>query len=80
MMNYMRPDADMLDMYCPRMDKCIPQELTIRDVRLATAYVPFQKLCNTFSPIEALKLGTIFPELYSPYNKKAKNYKPEGKR
>ncbi|NMB95588.1 MAG: spore coat associated protein CotJA [Clostridiaceae bacterium] len=49
---------------------CIPQETAITNVRLARAYVPFQRLCNLFSPEEALEKGTVFPELYSPYFKK----------
>lgn len=52
--------------------KCIPQEMVINNVRLATAYVPFQNLCTLFCPLEALKNGTAFPELYSPYSKKDK--------
>lgn len=58
----------------PMMD-CIPQEMVIDYVRLAAAYVPFQHMCELFSPIEALKKGTPFPELFSPYdagNKKNK--------
>ena len=46
---------------------CIPQETVITDVKLARAYVPFQRLCNTFPPLEGLVHGTIFPELLSPY-------------
>ncbi|NLM36046.1 MAG: spore coat associated protein CotJA [Clostridiales bacterium] len=61
------------------MGNCIPQETTIKDVRLARAYVPFQKMCSIFSPIEALKRGTIFPELYSPYESKEKKYKSPDK-
>jgi hypothetical protein len=49
-------------------DKCVPQETVIRNVRLAAAYVPFQFLCKMFSPLDALRKGTAFPELYSPYN------------
>ncbi|MBC8062775.1 MAG: spore coat associated protein CotJA [Clostridiaceae bacterium] len=58
------------------MGNCIPQETVIRDVRLAAAYVPCQKLCSIFSPIEALKRGTIFPELYSPYHGEDKTCSP----
>ena len=58
---------------CPAMNNCIPQETIIRDVRLAAAYVPYQKLCTLFSPIEGLKRGTIFPELYSPWEKEGKS-------
>lgn len=35
--------------------------------KLAHAYVPFQKLVNVYSPKQALCKGTIFPELYMPY-------------
>jgi len=58
------------------MSNCIPQETEIKGVRLATAYVPFQKYCTIFSPIEALKRGTAFPELYSPYEGKDKKSNP----
>ncbi|MGE4284914.1 MAG: spore coat associated protein CotJA [Clostridia bacterium] len=54
-------------MYCPPAGPCIPQETAIHNVRLATAYVPFQKLCDTYAPIEGFSEGTIFPELLSPY-------------
>lgn len=46
---------------------CIPQETVLKDVKLAHAYVPFQILCNTFTPIEALKNGTAFPPLTNMY-------------
>jgi hypothetical protein len=60
-------------MNCPKEDYCIPQETFIKNVRLATAYVPFQKFCTLYSPMEGLAMGTIFPELYSPYGKMKKN-------
>ena len=34
---------------------------------LAMAYVPTQKFCNTFDLCNALKNGTIFPELCKPF-------------
>ena len=49
-------------------DMCIPQEKSISNVKLAHAYVPFQKLCDTFSPLESLRKGTAFPPLYDVYN------------
>jgi hypothetical protein len=58
---------------------CIPQETVIKDVLLARAYVPFQKLCTLFSPMEALKRGTAFPELFSPYDRKEKKYKTDSR-
>lgn len=36
-------------------------------VMFGHAYVPNQKLVNVFSKQEALKHGTLFPELVSPY-------------
>lgn len=45
---------------------CIDRETSINDVQLAHGYVPFQKLCPTFTPITSLKNGTIFPGLYDP--------------
>lgn len=74
----LKPEAEMYDANCMPMMKCIPQETEIKNVRLAAAYVPYQKLCELFNPIEALKKGTAFPELYSPYepqDKEKKSYK-----
>ena len=34
---------------------------------LAQSYVPFQRMDKTFIPSVGLKMGTIFPELVSPY-------------
>ncbi len=53
--------------YVKPRETCIPQEESIHNVQLAHAYVPFQKLCDTFRPLEALRKGTIFPELYNVY-------------
>lgn len=58
--------------------RCIPQETVIRDVILATAYVPFQKFCGIWSLCMSLTTGTAFPELYSPYSKREyANLEPE---
>ena len=35
---------------------------------LAQSYVPMQYIGKTFTPCCGLKMGTIFPELVSPYN------------
>jgi hypothetical protein len=37
-------------------------------LRLAQAYIPFQVYVNRWDPQKALKMGTIFPELYRPYH------------
>ena len=34
---------------------------------LAQSYVPIQMMSRTFRPSVGLKMGTIFPELVSPY-------------
>lgn len=34
---------------------------------LAQSYVPYQQMDKTFKPSVGLKMGTIFPELVSPY-------------
>ncbi len=35
---------------------------------LAQSYVPIQTMNKTFTPCVGLKMGTIFPELVSPYS------------
>ena len=56
-------------MYIPK-GNCIPQQTVLNDVRLARAYVPFQKYCGIMSPLESLMRGTAFAELFSPYRKR----------
>lgn len=54
------------------MAKCAPEYIMPEmgpEFKLATAYVPFQKLCNIFEPMEALCKGTLFPELYDGWTK-----------
>lgn len=78
MAHIVKPEVEIMEMDCKKPDKCIPQETEIRDVRLAVAYVPYQKMCTLFSPLEALRKGTVFPELYSPYTGKDKKQRPNG--
>ncbi|WP_041701795.1 spore coat associated protein CotJA [Gottschalkia acidurici] len=35
--------------------------------KLAHAYVPFQTMDKVYCPEDALKRGTLFPELHLPY-------------
>ncbi len=37
--------------------------------KLAHAYVPYQMMDKVYSLEEALRRGTLFPELYMPYKK-----------
>jgi hypothetical protein len=71
-----KTEMNMQNTGCQPMDFCIPQETMIRNVRLAAAYVPFQALCRILPPLEALKMGTAYPELYSPYEGKNKKHEP----
>ena len=55
-------DSDMPDC-CKQGD----MEYDCKDMQLAHAYVPWQNYCQAFSPCEALRKGTLFPELYGVY-------------
>lgn len=44
----------------------------VSSFELAKIYVPYQTLNILMEPQKALNKGTIFKELYSPYNKKKK--------
>ncbi|AGB42424.1 Spore coat associated protein JA (CotJA) [Halobacteroides halobius DSM 5150] len=39
------------------------------ELKLAQAYIPFQVYNQAYELEEALKKGTLFPELYFPYHK-----------
>lgn len=41
--------------------------------QLAIAYIKFQIMNQVFCPREALRAGTLFPELYQPYYYSEKN-------
>lgn len=53
----------------PNCPNCKMPEFMPRDPQLATAYVPYQEIDETFCPVESLNHGTAFPELVSPYMK-----------
>lgn len=40
---------------------------TKKEVDLAEAYIPYQRYTTSLSPMEALRAGTMFPELVKPY-------------
>ncbi|HBV98726.1 MAG TPA: hypothetical protein DEF36_17050 [Desulfotomaculum sp.] len=42
-------------------------QFELERLKLARAYIPWQRYGPTYSPREALERGTLFPELYSPY-------------
>jgi len=44
-----------------------------QEFSLARAYVPFQIMDRVYDSREALRRGTLFPELYMPY-KREKRY------
>jgi hypothetical protein len=75
-------DTNIVINFPSSRNNCTPQETIIRNVRLAAGYIPYQKLCTLLSPENALKAGTIFPELFSPYKKmdnhhSSKEYNPD---
>ena len=61
-MNYRYPAYD------PGMQ---PMNMYMDDLcgKLAEAYIPYQRYTVSFSPMEALQHGTMFPELVKPYGK-----------
>jgi len=44
----------------------------MRGMELAQANIPYQQYTVSFPPMEALEKGTMFPELYRPYEVKKK--------
>ncbi len=80
MNNYQRENVSgMLEPKCPNVnshendvDDCgcgFDEDKNIfpQNPMLAQSYVPIQYMDKTFQPREGLKMGTIFPELVSPY-------------
>ncbi|MDR3645777.1 MAG: spore coat associated protein CotJA [Clostridia bacterium] len=37
-----------------------------REISLAMAYVPYQKISTLYEPANALRVGTLFPDLDKP--------------
>lgn len=65
---------ELSDSYCCDDDKCgcgcgFDQGMQAfpDNAVLAQSYVPYQFMDKTFKPCVGLKMGTIFPELVSPY-------------
>ena len=46
-----------------------------KEKELARVYIKTQVLNEVFNSKEALKKGTLFPELYKPYREKGNNLK-----
>lgn len=63
----------MPDYYTENNDSCecgFNQEESVFPMNptLAQSYVPIQTMNKTFTPCVGLRMGTIFPELVSPYS------------
>lgn len=43
-------------------------------MRLAHAYVPYQRYTESYPPEEALRRGTLFPDLWMPYRPGRRGY------
>ena len=59
---YTQKDSDSCDCGFEQGESVFPQ-----NPLLAQSYVPIQTMDKTFVPCVGLKMGTIFPELVSPY-------------
>lgn len=61
------------NLYAEKQDECDCGFVEEEDnsfpasAELAQSYVPFQTMNKTFTPEVGLQMGTIFPELVSPY-------------
>lgn len=65
-------DVDTLSAFDDDENKCscgFNQGMSVfpENPTLAQSYVPYQFMNETFKPCVGLKMGTIFPELVSPY-------------
>lgn len=77
--NLCEPQNDIMENQCDNVasyedqyDSCdcgFDEEYNVfpENPMLAQSYVPFQYMDRTFKPCVGLKMGTIFPELVSPY-------------
>lgn len=61
------PDETAQDMHCCHTHAAPGEGHIPTPALLAHAYVPWQCYTKAFSPQEALKKGTLFPELYGLY-------------
>ena len=58
---------DMIEEKCSNVSSYEEYGVFPENPSLAQSYVPFQYMDRTFKPNIGLKMGTIFPELVSPY-------------
>lgn len=49
--------------------------LNCKEQELARVYIKMQVINEVFNSKDALKKGTLFPELYKPYNENKNNLK-----
>ena len=58
-----------INMYNDNCDCGFEEEYNVfpENPMLGQSYVPYQIMDKTFKPMVGLKMGTIFPELVSPY-------------
>lgn len=72
-------EADLIDTTCEYVQNIVDMQddcecgfdeednLFPNNPMFAQSYVPWQTMDKTFTPCVGLKMGTIFPELVSPY-------------
>lgn len=54
--------------------KCPDIPFMPKNPQFGMAYVPYQKFNKTFTPEEALRYGTAFPDLHQPWSPRSKPY------
>ena len=62
-----RPSSHEIEATHKVEDDCKNHVPTMNFAGFGRAYVPHQRLCELFSGKEGFLAGTIFPELYMPY-------------
>jgi len=67
MQNYCNRNMNQNNSCCNPTIQSYPKIETSKDMVLAMAYVPWQCFGNVLEPDQALKKGTMFPELYKPF-------------
>ena len=70
--NIIETKCDSVSSYVNDMDSCdcgFDEDMNVfpDNPMLGQSYVPVQYMNRTFKPCPGLKMGTIFPELVSPY-------------
>lgn len=53
---------------------CYPPGSGMGNMKLAHAYIPYQRYSDHYPLVEAFKKGTLYPELWMPYRQGPRGY------